>query len=155
MATAVTAKPATETERSAAAATVKMKRPAIRPPAPASRTGRPGGKAPQIRQQRPRQSVRPRSGMPRPATAAATGAPALPAAVSPEELVRAQGGISAAGLVLLASALVGLAALALGALDLIAGWPFSAVTPLFSAGHVLCGTILLYLSWNAYRDCCK
>lgn len=64
-------------------------------------------------------------------------------------------GISPARLSVLAGAIVGLAAGLLGVVDLAAGWPFSRVTPVFDIGHAVCGPLLMYLSWNVYRDCCK
>lgn len=55
--------------------------------------------------------------------------------------VMAMGGMVVAGLVTL-----------IFGLDLVAGVPFQGVSTPMDIGFVVCGLILGYLSWNAFRD---
>jgi hypothetical protein len=48
-------------------------------------------------------------------------------------------------------AVAGLTALVFG-LDLVAEFPFQGVNKLMDIGFVLCGLILGYLSWHAFRE---
>ena len=38
------------------------------------------------------------------------------------------------------------------ALDLVLGIPFGGRSPMMAVGFTVCGGILAYLSWNAFRD---
>ena len=38
------------------------------------------------------------------------------------------------------------------ALDLVLGVPFGGRVPMMNIGFLVCGGILAYLSWNAFRD---
>jgi hypothetical protein len=38
------------------------------------------------------------------------------------------------------------------ALDLVLGIPFGGRVPMMNIGFLVCGGILAYLSWNAFRD---
>jgi hypothetical protein len=38
------------------------------------------------------------------------------------------------------------------ALDLVAGTPFGGRVPMMNIGFLVCGGILAYLSWSAFRD---
>ncbi len=38
------------------------------------------------------------------------------------------------------------------ALDLVLGIPFGGRVPMMNIGFLICGGILAYLSWNAFRD---
>jgi hypothetical protein len=38
------------------------------------------------------------------------------------------------------------------ALDLVLGVPFGGRVPMMNIGFMICGGILAYLSWNAFRD---
>ncbi|MEM6655587.1 MAG: hypothetical protein AAF596_07285 [Planctomycetota bacterium] len=47
--------------------------------------------------------------------------------------------------------IAGLVTLLFG-LDLVAGVPFSGANRAMNIGFIVCGLVLAYLSWNAFRD---